>query len=209
MSDAESPEERDRLIGRIRGEVRGLNAIIRDFLAFAKPLDPAAHFHDVCEPVREAAELVALEAGDACDVEVDLPAEPLVALADPSHVKRIVLNLLRNAAQASDRVSVSCAAYRGEVRVVVKDDGPGIPEALRDRIFEPFVSDKEQGAGLGLAIVKKLALANGGRVTLFAENGAEDGDSLGGGAEFRVYFKGSEELSPSGEPLTEPLATSF
>ena len=201
--DAESPEERSRLLGRIRGEVRGLNDIIRDFLAFAKPLDPNVAFHDVCGPVREAAELAALEAGDDCHLEIDLPTQPLVAHADPSHVKRVTLNLLRNAAQAGDHVKLSCTAHRGEVRVVVKDDGPGIPEELRDRIFEPFVSDKEQGAGLGLAIVKKLVLANGGRVTLFTEDGAEDGDSLGSGAEFRVYFNGSEDFplsdtSPAG-----------
>ncbi len=73
------------------------------------------------------------------------------------------------------------------------DDGPGIPEELRDRIFEPFVTDKEQGAGLGLAIVEKVVEANGGRVEL-----AWDGeDRLGSGAEFRVYFPSSHELPPS------------
>jgi len=200
VGDADSPEERDRLIGRIRNEVQGLNAIIHDFLAFAKPLDPHLSFHDVCEPVREAAELVALESKDDCVLEVVLPGEPLVAHADPSHVKRVTLNLLRNAAQAGEHVTVSCDAHRGEVRVVVKDDGPGIPSELRDRIFEPFVSDKEQGAGLGLAIVKKLVSANGGRVTLATEDGSGEHDSLGSGAEFHVYFNGSEDLPVGNMP---------
>ena len=150
--------------------------------------------HDVCGPVREAAELVALESKGNCQLEVDLPPEPLVALADPSHVKRITLNLLRNAAQAGDHVKLICEPHRGEVRVTVKDDGPGIPVQLRDRIFDPFVSDKAQGAGLGLAIVKKLVTANGGRVTLSSEDGLGEGDSLGSGAEFHVYFNGSEDL---------------
>ena len=194
VGDAESDEERDRLIKRIRGEVQGLNVIIRDFLEFAKPLDANVSLHDVCGPVREAAELVALESGESCRLEVDLPEGPLVALADPSHVKRVTLNLLRNAAQAGDNVKLSCEAHHGEVRVIVKDDGPGIPEELRDRIFDPFVSDKEQGAGLGLAIVQQLVAANGGRVTLWTEDGAGDGDSLGSGAEFHVYFNGSEDL---------------
>ena len=190
VADAESPEERDRLVRRIRSEVQALNVIIHDFLTFAKPLDPNVSFHDVCEPVREAAELVALETRDDCHMEVDLPSGPLVAHADPSHVKRVTLNLLRNAAQAGDNVKLSCEAHYGEVRVIVRDDGPGIPEELRDRIFEPFISHKEQGAGLGLAIVQKLVAANGGRVTLYTG----DGHSLGSGAEFRVYFNGSEDL---------------
>ena len=200
VADAESPEERDRLVRRIRGEVQALNVIIHDFLTFAKPLDPNVSFHDVCEPVREAAELVALETRDDCHLEVDLPSGPLVAHADSSHVKRVTLNLLRNAAQAGDNVKLSCEAHHGEVRVIVKDDGPGIPEELRDRIFEPFVSHKEQGAGLGLAIVQKLVAANGGRVTLYTGDSSGDGDSLGSGAEFRVYFNGSEDLALSSMP---------
>ncbi len=68
--------------------------------------------------------------------------------------------------------------------ISVADDGPGVPTDLRDRIFDPFVTDKEQGAGLGLAIVRKVAEAHGGRVELVAE-GETDG---GRGAEFRIYF---------------------
>ena len=194
VGDAESVEERDRLIKRIRSEVQGLNGIINDFLAFAKPMDANVTLHDVCGPVREAAELVALESKDDCRLAIDLPPDPLVALADPSHVKRIALNLLRNAAQAGDNVTLSCEAHRGEVRVIVKDDGPGIPQELKDRIFDPFVSDKEQGAGLGLAIVKQLVLANGGRVWVSSADGPGEAVSLGSGTEFHVYFNGSEDL---------------
>ena len=59
----------------------------------------------------------------------------------------------------------------------------------RDRVFEPFVTDKEQGAGLGLAIVKRLVEANFGRVEL-----ASEGRSGGVGAEFRVYLRGGEDF---------------
>ncbi len=192
VADSDSEEERSRLVGRIRSEVQALNVIIHDFLAFAKPLEPDVSAHDVCEPLREAVELVSLEARDDCTLEVDLPDEPLVAFADPNHVKRVTLNLLRNAAQAGDHVKLSCEVRGGEVSVIVEDDGPGIPEELRDRVFEPFVSDKEQGAGLGLAIVKRLVTANGGRVALVSNQSSADGDSVVSGTEFRVYFKGSD-----------------
>lgn len=189
-AEAESSEERERLLKRVRDEVQTLNQIINNFLAFAKPLDPEIGLHDIREPIREAAELVALEMNEHCCLDTDLPDEPLLARADPSHVKQVALNLLRNAAQAGEHVELKCDVFRGEVRMIVKDDGPGIPESLRERVFEPFVTDKEQGAGLGLAIVQKLVTANRGRVELLVE----DGDSVGSGTEFRVYFTGSEEL---------------
>jgi len=137
--------------------------------------------------------------------------------ADPNHVKRAVLNLLKNAAAVAQRVSVSAWWWNGEVIVSVRDDGPGIPESLRDRIFEPFVTDKEQGAGLGLAIVKRVLESNGARIVLVdpedagngsvapgrtrpGRHGGERGSgaptagSFGEGAEFRIYFPGSEDL---------------
>ena len=114
-----------------------------------------------------------------------------MARADPEHVKRVTLNLVRNAAQAGTKVRVRGESYRGEVVIFVRDDGPGVPEALKDRIFEPFVTDKEQGAGLGLAIVKRVVEANRGRVELMR------GDGAGAtGAEFRVYFQGVEDITP-------------
>jgi len=138
-----------------------------------------------------AADLVRGELeGKGGTLELALPDAPLMARADADQAKRAVLNLLRNAAQVSDRVRLAATLERGEVVVSVADDGPGIPEEERERIFDPFVTDKEQGAGLGLAIVRKVAEAQGGRVEVLA---AEDG-GIGTGAEFRVYFRGMEDF---------------
>lgn len=187
--DAEEAGERTRLLGRVRYEVEALNQIINDFLAFARPMEPNAQLHDVRLPLRQAADLVQAELQRrGSTLTVDLPEGELLARADPDHLKRIALNLLRNAAEVAERVTLSARPVRGEVLVTVADDGPGVPTELRDRIFEPFVTDKEKGAGLGLAIVKRLTEANGGRVELARS------DSGGAGAEFRLYFSGSEDL---------------
>ena len=139
-------------------------------------------------------ELVEIEVrGSGDKLSLDLPSHALMARADPEHVKRVALNLVRNAAQAGQEVHVRCDSYRGEVVIFVRDNGPGVPRELEDRIFEPFVTDKEQGAGLGLAIVKRVVEANGGRVELTAREGAG-----GVGAEFRVYFRGGEDYPPEG-----------
>lgn len=189
--DVDDPEERRRLLGRVRSEVKALNLITNDFLTFARPLKPDRRIHDLREPVRRATELVELEmAKEGGRLQVNLPDEPLMARADPDHVKRVVLNLLRNAREAGECVEARGFQGRGQVMISVRDDGPGVPKELRERIFEPFVTDKEQGAGLGLAIVRRVTEANGGRVELYQE---ED-DPVGEGAEFRVYFDGAEEF---------------
>jgi len=197
--EAEDPGERVRLLDRVRREVEALNDIINDFLAFSRPLHPQVRVHDIRGPLREAAELTELqleEGGGALTVE--LPETPLMARADPDHVKRVILNLLQNAGQAGTRVWMDAWWKNGEVVVSVRDDGPGVSEEVGDRIFDAFVTDKEQGAGLGLAIVKRVLETNGARVVLVNALGGDDSDNLvraeDPGAEFRVYFPGSEDL---------------
>ncbi|MGW8264831.1 MAG: ATP-binding protein, partial [Longimicrobiales bacterium] len=188
--DALDPAERTQMLSKVRSEVVALNEIIDDFLTFARPIRPEGIFHDVRGPIREAVELVEMEmAREGGRFEVELPDTELLARADPEHVKRIVLNLLRNAAQAGVNVGIRAELLRGEVVITVVDDGPGISEVMLERIFEPFVTDKEQGAGLGLAIVRRVVEGNRGRVEV--RNRGSDGE---GGAEFRVYLRGAEDI---------------
>lgn len=185
--ETEDREERRRLLGRAREEAATLNQVITDFLVFARPLDEVRReVVDVRLPLGEAAELVQAEQSKTGGrMIVDLPRSPLAAHASPDHIKRIVLNLLRNASQISKEVTLTGRSERGEIVVSVADKGPGVPRELRERIFEPFVTDKEQGAGLGLAIVRKLAEANGGRAVL-AETSNE-------GSTFTVYLRSLED----------------
>jgi signal transduction histidine kinase len=206
--ESQDAEERRRILTRIRSEVDGLNGIIQNFLSFARPLEPQIELHDVRGPLAEAAELVRPDLLRTEDAYTEtIPKTPLEVRADPDHVKRAVLNLLRNAAQAGGAVHLRARWRNGEVEITVSDTGPGIDPSLRGRIFEPFVTDKEQGAGLGLAIVRRLVERNGGRIALL------DGDLAlearrelrgeGGidatGAIFRIYLPGIDDL-----PLDSP-----
>ena len=187
-ADSSDPAERARLFRKIQAEVDDLNRIITDFLVYARPPVPQLTLHDIRTPLKEAAELVATELESAGGgLEIDLPEAKLEVVADSGQVKRMVLNLLRNAAEAGDRVWLRGTWHNGEVIVSVRDNGPGIPESMRTRIFEPFVTSKERGAGLGLAIVAGVARAHDGRVELASEDG-----TVGNGAEFRLYLPGSE-----------------
>ncbi len=102
---------------------------------------------------------------------VELVMEPAdVSLhADPDKLVRVLQNLTNNAAQAmahGGRIVVSTRAEGDWVEICVKDDGPGIPKEIRDRVFEPFVGeDKHGGTGLGTTIAKSLVESHGGRIS--------------------------------------------
>jgi signal transduction histidine kinase len=116
---------------------------------------------------------------------------PARVVGDRAALERIVRNLVDNAARhASSRVHLACGrdpAVEGAVWIEVGDDGPGIPPADRERVFDRFVrldearAREEGGSGLGLAIVRRLVTAHGGRVSV------QDGSVLPG-ARVRVWL---------------------
>jgi signal transduction histidine kinase len=165
-------DERRGHLEKIRSETRELDRVISDFLAFARPQDPATRRFDLREPLEEAA-LMASAADHEVEIELGLPGEPVWVVADPDQVKRMAVNLLRNAVQAADGlVRVTALANGDLVSFTVTDDGPGMADDVRDRIFEPFYTTRADGAGLGLAIVRKLAEANSGSVSFETQTGA-------------------------------------
>lgn len=112
-------------------------------------------------------------------LEADLPEPPVTLTADREHLRQVLLNLVGNGIKFSPRggtVGVSVAGDAKTVTFRVRDDGPGIPEEERERVFlkyyrEPAVRDSVDGAGLGLAISKRIILAHGGRIWVEGEPG--------------------------------------
>ncbi|HEU4411726.1 MAG TPA: GAF domain-containing sensor histidine kinase [Polyangiaceae bacterium] len=102
----------------------------------------------------------------ALEVSVDVPAAVRVE-ADPDRALQLLANLVRNALQAAPeggRVEVAAFVEASAVVIEVRDDGPGVPEALRDSIFHPWVSDRPGGTGLGLAVSLRIATGFGWRL---------------------------------------------
>ncbi len=143
------------------------------------------------EPVR-LAELVRATLADLepClkgdeQIDLDLELDPSVIVrADPERLRQVLINLVENAADAlrdqtpPRRLAVSVAGDGPLARLSVRDTGPGIPDDVLPRIFDPFYSQKTQGTGLGLAIARRIVEAQGGRI--------EAGTAPGGGMVFRV-----------------------
>lgn len=127
--------------------------------------------------------------GERVRVTLQIPSG-LRFFADPTQLALVVANLLRNAAEASpDGVSVtmSAKAERGGVSLVVADDGPGVAEHARDRLFDALFTTRSQGTGLGLALAARIVQAHGGEIALMpSEKGAVFGIWLPGPVDPRL-----------------------
>ena len=92
-------------------------------------------------------------------------------------LRQVLGNLVRNAVQAMDgqgKLRLTAAEEEGDVLLVVEDTGPGIAEAVKDVLFEPFVTTRRggrEGAGLGLFLADRLVTAHGGRIEVHSEPG--------------------------------------
>jgi two-component system, NtrC family, sensor histidine kinase PilS len=154
-----------------------LNRIITDFLTYARPRQVALVETDLREPLRETFALLRhspeILAGHAL-VE-DLPAEPLVALADAEGVKQVFWNLARNALRAMPEGGTLRAEMRragsGTIRITFEDTGRGMSPAQVERLFEPFTSSATGGTGLGLSIVYQIVRDHGGTINVRSREG--------------------------------------
>jgi two-component system sensor histidine kinase PilS (NtrC family) len=172
LRSAAASEEDRRLLDIVQREGGRLAQLVTEFLAFARPAPPRREATDLAVL---AAETLAAFAHDPVAAGVALvPAlGPATARADPGQIRQVLWNLLVNAAQAfppgaaRGTVRVSCrTAEDGAAELEVADDGPGIDQADRERIFTPFFTTKPEGTGLGLATIHRIVDAHGGAVVV-------------------------------------------
>jgi nitrogen fixation/metabolism regulation signal transduction histidine kinase len=159
--DAESVE----CLRSIGEEVDNLHRISEAFSEFAKMPEPRFAATDFAQIVHSVLELHQEATGDVT-VEYEGP-ESLPLVADKDQLRRAVTNLLRNALEAlRDRGTITLRLARERNRAVftVEDDGPGVPEQIRDTLFRPGVSGKPGGSGLGLSMVQRIATDHQGEL---------------------------------------------
>ncbi len=125
---------------------------------------------DIAETLDEAIALLYNKLKHGVDFGFERREEPLVLRAYPDRLVQVWTNLIMNAGQAVQwrgRIRVSVAAEDGAAHVAVEDDGPGVPEEIRGRLFEVLATTKPkgEGTGLGLAIVKRMVTELGGEVS--------------------------------------------
>ena len=151
-------------------EIERLTHLLNDFLAFARPPELHVDQHDVAQIVRQVVELERATAQQR-RVHLELVVAPtrLLAHVDAAKLHQLLLNLVRNAIEAvsgGGHVAVELASGETELTFVIQDDGPGMPEGVQSRIYEPFFSTKDGGTGLGMSIVHSLVAQHGGMIEL-------------------------------------------
>ena len=159
----------------ILAEVASLTRLVDSFSQFAKLPVPQPQELDAVELVRQTLAMYVPTHGRIAWV-LDLPAGPLPARWDRDMIKRALINMVDNAIAALESQAPDPLAGLGRIRVAlrpegtmvhleVEDDGPGVPEASRQHLFEPYFSTKLRGTGLGLALVRRIAEDHGGEVS--------------------------------------------
>jgi signal transduction histidine kinase len=171
-------------LAAIREEVERLNQIINHYLALSKVESTDPVIVDLGETVQAFAEEWREKSAETpIEVRVKVYEGDVAVSADPNQVRRVLVNLIENAEAAltgsadddgertrSPTVTFDVRPMRRSVKLTVKDNGPGIPEEVRDRVFEPFFTSRSRGSGLGLYLVREIVLAHGGAIQL-AQNG--------------------------------------
>lgn len=156
-------------ITAVRQEIQRLNKLVEDFLQFARPREFAPSPVDLAslaESIRTLLLPQALEAGLQLECQC---ASACTVIGEADRLRQAVMNLVLNGIQATPAggcVVIKVGEAAGEVFLAVEDTGPGIPSALRPRIFEPFYTTKPNGTGLGLPIVYSIVRRHGGNLTL-------------------------------------------
>jgi len=174
MLDDAPPAQRERLKQEIDTNVAELDALVEEVL-LASRLD-AAPTPERHEPV----ELLGMAAEEAARVDAAVDGAPTTVIGEDRLLRRALRNLLENARRyGGSEVEVSVESRGGQALVRVSDRGPGVPEAMRERIFESFFrlpghAEQAGGVGLGLSLVKQIAQRHGGSVRC---DGREGGGS--------------------------------
>ncbi len=188
----------DTTLEVVEDEVGTLRRLVGEFSDFARLPRAELEEADLSEFLRELSDRpllaederrsdVALEA-ETLRIDFEIPKDPAKARVDRQMLRRVLINLVRNAAQAiaaakrPGRVLVRLSRDGDAWNLDVEDDGPGIASELRQAVFDPYVTTKTDGTGLGLAIVKKIVVEHHGTISAEA--------SALGGARLRVRLPG-------------------
>jgi two-component system nitrogen regulation sensor histidine kinase NtrY len=166
----------------ITRQTDGIRRMVDEFSRFARMPEPVTAEEDLGSLLREAVLLQQEGRGDLI-YEIELPDQPVTVNCDRGLIGQCLTNLLQNAADAIDgrreqpgesdggaappgRIRVSLTVGRRFIGAVITDNGAGLPKEGRDRLTDPYVTNRKKGTGLGLAIVTKIVEQHGGELTL-------------------------------------------
>jgi signal transduction histidine kinase len=175
--DPETPRDKrtQKRLATVEAEVRRLQKILEEFLGFARAPEPKFRAVDVNNRLQA---VVDFHEPELRELGISLRFYPGGEVgqvqADWDHLQAAIVNLLRNAKDATPaggEILVSTMREHGHVTIRVTDTGTGIPPDVQARVFEPYFSTKRAGNGLGLPTVRRVVEEHGGTLTLQSEVG--------------------------------------
>ncbi|HYC64788.1 MAG TPA: ATP-binding protein, partial [Reyranellaceae bacterium] len=194
----EDPETFSICTDTIIRQVGDIGRMVDEFSSFARMPRPTLQPEDAKELCQQA--MFLQRSGNAeIRYHASLPDKPVPLHCDRRQISQVLTNILKNAAEAIDgregenlpqgEIALSLTDEGKTVRIVVEDNGKGLPVEGRDRLTEPYMTTRSKGTGLGLAIVKKIMEDHGGWLAL--------DDRKGGGARISLVFpRDAKEVAP-------------
>ena len=173
----EEKETLDRSTRTIVDQVESLKSMVNAFSNYARPAQMQAAPVDINALIRDVADMYRGKLEKKLPIELELDEALPQIQADSGRLRQVLHNLLKNSQDALSDVAAPAInistqlagkADHPYLELTVEDNGPGFPEAMMDKLFEPYSTDKDKGTGLGLAIVKKIVEEHSGNLS--AEN---------------------------------------
>jgi len=177
---ARTEEDKSEFLAMIDASAEQAAEIFEDFLDFVNQRPVKKAPVELGQVVDEGIKLAEARNTDASVKIVKTIPPALVVPGDASKLKRVIMNLVNNATDIllakkipDGQISITASVNDGSARLVIGDNGPGIPEEILSKVFEPFVTkNKANGTGLGLAIVRQFVEAHGGTISVTNDKGA-------------------------------------
>jgi signal transduction histidine kinase len=154
----------------VLSEVERLNDMVTTMLLVGRPKDPVKQPASLAALVESVVDMARRGPAKAVGVEIrsEPPKDDVVGAIDADQIRQVLWNLIKNAIQASGPESIVRVRVfldpEGRACFAVQDDGEGIPDDHRDRLFDTFYSSRDHGVGLGLALAKQIIVAHGGAI---------------------------------------------
>ncbi len=175
------PELVEKSSRTILQEISALDRIVTEFSDFARMPAPKPKPANLNRLITDVLQQYVPARGP---VEIELKLDPAGDLwpFDPDLMRRAIGNLIKNSVEAfgtrPGRITVLSRSETGCLHITFRDNGPGIPAQVRDRLFEPYVTTKAKGSGLGLAFVRQVLAGHGGTIELAPDSGDETGFTI-------------------------------
>jgi two-component system, NtrC family, sensor kinase len=168
------------MLDQINSETSRASSIIKTLLTLARQENFFREHHKFEPMLKEIIVLLHGQMTKDVDIQLTIPKE-LTVFADKQKIQQVFLNLLKNSMDAMGGrgiIKIRAWQYQSTVKIVIKDNGPGVPIQIQEKIFDPFFTTKDtgQGAGLGLFIVYDIIAQHGGTITV--ENLKAEGASF-------------------------------